>query len=82
VSENQNGLIDRNLYEVIINCRFKHKRIGKTEFVEIFVLYENGREERIWTYNTAKYSFDPLDFIGMTKIEAIFYCDRKKLSGL
>lgn len=80
--DSQNELIDPNLYEVIIECKFKNRKVGKTEFIEIIVLYENGKEERIWTYNAAKYLFDRLDFIGMTKIEAIFYCDRMKPNRL
>lgn len=66
-------LIDPNLYEVIIGCKIRNRKSG---LLEIIVTYENGVEERIWTYKASKYTFNYLDFIGMTKIEAVFYCDR------
>ena len=73
--ENQNGLLDGNLYEVIIDCSVK--RIS-SKIAQINVMYENGQRERIWTFNPTRYSFDYLNFIGMNKIEAVFYCDRKR----
>ena len=77
--ENQNGILDENLYEVIIDCNIK--RIS-TRISQISVMYENGRRERIWTFNHTRYDFDYMDFIGMSKIEAVFYCDRKKPTQL
>lgn len=71
----QNELLDPNLYEVIIYCSLQKKSATRTE---IIVTYENGYKERIWTYNPNRYLFDCHDVIGMTKIEAIFYCDRKR----
>ena len=73
--ENQNEIIDDNLYETIIDCNIK--RVS-SRLAQITVMYENGVKERIWTFNYSRYNFDYIDFIGMTKIEAIFYCDRKK----
>lgn len=72
----QNELLDPNLYEVIIYCVLQKKSSNSTE---IIVTYENGGKERIWTYDPNKYTFDKHDLIGMTKIEAVFYCDRKEL---
>ncbi len=72
---NQNNLLDHNLYEVITNCVLQ--KISPYE-TEIIVTYENGSKERIWTYNSNRYSFNYREFEGMTKIQAVFYCDRKK----
>lgn len=72
---NDEILLDVNLYEVIIYCVLQKKSASSTEIV---VTYENGAKERIWTYNHNRYSFDHHDFIGMTKLEAVFYCDRRK----
>ena len=32
---------------------------------------------KIWAFNPTRYIFDYGDFVGKTKIEAVFYCDRK-----
>lgn len=71
----QNELLDTKLYDVIIYCTLRKRSASSTE---IIVTYENGGKERIWTYNPNRYLFDRHDFIGMTKIEAVFYCDRKR----
>lgn len=68
------NLVDPNLYNVISKCYITAKR---QNLAEIFVIYINGTRERIWTFNPAHQSFDYQDFIGKTKIEAVFYCDRK-----
>jgi hypothetical protein len=70
----QNELLDPNLYEIIVQCVL-HKRSSID--TEIVVTYENGDKERIWTFDRNRYSFNYRDFIGMTKIQAVFYCDRK-----
>lgn len=70
-----NELTDDNLFSIISKCFINNKRPDATE---IFVIFENGDRERIWTFDPARYDFDHRDFIGKTKIEAIFYCDRKK----
>ena len=44
---------------------------------EVIVIYENGVREKIWTFNPTRYIFDYRDFVEKTKIEAVFYCDRK-----
>ena len=71
----QYDLIDRNLHSIISKCFINSRRSGLSE---IFVIYTNGDRERIWSYNNLRYDFDHRDFIGKTKIEAVFYCDKKK----
>lgn len=71
---NQRELLDENLYNVISKCFINNKRQNLSE---IFVVYVNGARERIWTFNPMRHTFDYQDFIGKTKIEAVFYCDRK-----
>lgn len=72
---NQLDLVDVNLCNVISKCFVNNKRPDTSE---IFVIYVNGIKERIWTFNPARYDFDHREFIGKTKLEAVFYCDRKK----
>lgn len=71
----QKDLVDNNLYSVIKTCSIHKKSPG---ILEILVTYENGDKERIWTFDSGKHSFDYREFIGKTKIEAVFYCDRKR----
>lgn len=68
-------LMDKNLYKIISKCfiNVKHSTLG-----EIFVVYTDGSRESIWAFNTLRYEFDHREFIGLTKIEAVFHCDRKK----
>lgn len=68
------NLVDPNLYNIISKCFIYNKRQTMSEIV---VVYINGVRERIWTFNPMRYTFDYQDFIGKTKIEAVFYCDRK-----
>lgn len=70
-----NEISDENLFSIISRCFINNKRIDKSE---IFVIYENGARERIWTFNPVRYDFDHREFIGMSKIEAVFHCDRRK----
>lgn len=70
----QNTLIDQNLYKTISRC-FINKKSFNTN--EIFVIYTDGTRESIWTYDPMKQNFDHHLFLGRTKIEAVFYCDRK-----
>ena len=71
----QYDLVDKNLHSIISKCFINSRRSGLSE---VFVIYTNGDRERIWTYNNLRYDFDHRDFIGKTKIEAVFYCDKKK----
>lgn len=68
-------LLDANLYKVISRCYINNRR---PDMSEIFVIYTDGEREAIWTFNPMRYDFDNRDFIGKTKIEAVFYCDRKE----
>lgn len=67
--------MDTKMYNVISKCFINNKRFDMSE---IFVIYEDGSRERIWSFNPAKYDFDYREFKGKTKLEAVFYCDRKK----
>ena len=71
----QQQLLDANLYKVITKC-FINKR--SSDVSEIFVIYADGAREPIWTYRPARYDFSHHEFVGKTKIEAVFYCDRKE----
>ena len=70
---NQNELLDQHLYKKISKCHIHRKRQDKNV---ITVMYTDGATENIWTYSPIRYDFDYREFIGMTKIEAVFYCDR------
>lgn len=71
----QTRLLDINLYKVIASCFINSKR---SDAAEIFVIYADGTRETIWTFNPMRYDFNHQEFIGKTKIEAVFYCDRKE----
>lgn len=75
----QQNLLDVNLHKVISRCFIKSKRLDRSE---IFVIYEDGVRETIWTYNPTRYGFSHYELIGKTKIEAVFYCDRKEPRSL
>lgn len=68
-------LSDDNLFSIISKCFINNKR---SDVSEIFVIFENGDRERIWTFNPTRYDFNHLEFVGKSKIEAVFHCDRKK----
>ena len=72
---NQNDLLDEFLYKTISKCFINSKHQDASE---IFVIYTDGSRERIWTFNPMVYDFNYREFTGKTKIEAVFYCDRKK----
>lgn len=67
--------MDTKLYSIISKCFINTKRFDTAEIV---VIYEDDSRERIWTFDPTKYDFDYRDFVGKSKIEAVFYCDRKK----
>jgi len=71
----QQYLIDENLYKPITSCYINKKH---PSVAEIFVIYYDGVRETIWTFNPMRYDFNHQEFIGKTKIEAVFYCDRKE----
>jgi hypothetical protein len=69
-----NDLLDPNMDKKIKSCFIDD---GRHYTKKIFVVYEDETREYIWTYNPRDVEFNYRDFIGMTKIEAAFYCDRK-----
>ena len=75
----QTELLDANLHKVISKCFINNKR---SDVSEIFVIYADDSRETIWTFNPSRYDFDHRKFIGMSKIEAVFYCDRKEPRSL
>ena len=72
---NQEYLLDENLYKTITKCYVNKKHPNVSE---IFVIYGDDTREVIWTFNPMRYEFIHHEFIGKTKIEAVFYCDRKE----
>ena len=70
----QDALLDPNLHKVIARCYINTVR---PDISEIFVIYSDNARETIWTYNPSRHSFDHREFVGKTKLEAVFYCDRK-----
>lgn len=71
----QQHLVDANLYKIISKCYINNRRPDSSE---VFVIYADDTRETIWTFNPTRYNFNRQDFIGKTKIEAVFYCDRKE----
>lgn len=72
----QKELLDPNLHKIISKCFIHNKRQNLSEIV---VIYIDGVRERIWSFDPTRQTFDYQEFIGKTKIEAVFYCDRKAL---
>lgn len=68
------NLVDENIDKVIEHC-FIHEKGYHTK--RIFVIYQDKTREYIWTYDSRKIDFDNRKFIGMSKIEAVFYCDQQ-----
>lgn len=73
--KNQESLLDPNLYKIIEKCFINNR---KPDLTEIFVIYTDDSRERIWSFNPMRHEFDHREFIGKTKLEAVFYCDRKE----
>lgn len=71
----QSELLDQNLYKVITKCFINHKR---PDSAEVFVIYADESRERIWTFNPMRYDFGHREFIGKTKLKALFHCDRRE----
>lgn len=71
----QQHLVDENLYKIISKCYINNKR---PDMSEVHVIYTDDTRENIWTFNPMRYEFDRQEFVGMTKIEAVFHCDRKE----
>ena len=75
----QRYLLDRNLYKTIARCFINKKHPSMSE---IFVVYSDDSRETIWTFNPTRYEFTHHEFLGKTKIEAVFHCDRKQPKSL
>ena len=75
----QSHLLDPHLYKAISKCYINRKGHDRNE---IFVIYTDGAREAIWTYDPSRYDFSREEFIGKTKIESVFYCDRKEPRNL
>lgn len=71
----QEYLVDDNLYKIIEKCYINNRH---PDLSEIFVIYADNSRERIWSFSPMRYNFDHREFIGKSKIEAVFYCDKKK----
>ena len=76
-SELWESLLDKNMDKVITSCYVNNKGRFKSE---IFAIYEDGCREVIFSFNPTKIDFYGSEFIGKTKLEAVFYCDRKRPS--
>lgn len=74
-----NSLLDPNINKFIVKC-FINTRNSDTS--QVFVIYSDGVRETIWTFDPNRYDFSRDEFIGKTKIEAVFYCDRKSPRSL
>ena len=73
--QDQSELLDQNLHKVISKCFINHKR---PDSAEVFAIYADESRERIWTFNPTRYDFGHKEFLGKTKLEAVFHCDRKE----
>ena len=71
----QQHLLDPNLHKAISKCYINKKRPDRHE---ISVVYSDNTKESIWAYNPMRHDFDYCEFLGKTKIEAVFHCDRKE----
>lgn len=69
------SLLDVNMDKVIAKCFINNKGRNKNE---IFVIYEDGSREVICTYDPNKLTFEHTEFIGHTKLDAVFYCDYRR----
>lgn len=73
--DEQQKLVDPNMFKKIKLCFIEEMDYTRDK---ISVTYEDGTRERIFTFKKGTYKFDYHDFIGMTKLEAVFFCDRKE----
>ena len=72
---NLHNLLDPNMDKIIVRCYINNRRPDMTE---IHVIYADGTRENIWTYDPSRYDFDRSEIVAKTKLEAVFYCDRKE----
>lgn len=69
----QEDLLDENMDKKIKNCFINSEGPFRSR---VFVIYEDNSRENIWTFNPQKHHLDRGMFTGMTKLEAVYYCDR------
>lgn len=69
-----NSLLDPNMEKRIAPCDIAQSGYRRNE---ITVTYSDRTREVIWHYNPSRFEYEAKDFIGMTKLEAVFYCDQK-----
>ena len=71
--DSQENLLDENMDKKIRNCFINSEGPFRSR---LFVIYEDNSRENIWTFNPQKHHFERGMFIGMTKLEAVYYCDK------
>ena len=71
----QRNLLDPNMDKRIGQC-FINEHKFKRFYKQIFVIYEDRSRENIYTYDSRKFDFDHKWFVGRSKLEALFICDR------
>ena len=69
------SLLDKNMDKKIKRCFINEQGRFKRE---IFVIYEDGSREGIHHFNPTKYDFVDSEFIGLTKLQALYRCDNRK----
>ena len=74
IHNSQQDLLDENMDKKIKACFINSERPSKSR---VFVIYEDNSRENIWTFNPQKNNLDRGIFIGMTKLKAVYYCDRE-----
>lgn len=72
IDNSQKDLLDENMDKKIKSCFINSERT----FKKVFVIYEDGSRENIWTFDPQKQHIDKTTLIGMTKLEAVYYCDK------
>ena len=72
IHNSQKDLLDENMDKKIKSCFINSERT----FKKVFVIYEDGSRENIWTFDPQKYHLDKGILIGKTKLEAVYYCDK------
>ena len=75
----QENLLDENMYKIIDRCFINNKH---PLLSEIYVIYTDETRETIWSFNPMRYHFTKHEIVGKTKLEAVFYCDRKESKSL
>lgn len=63
--------IDKKIAKAFINPRGRYKN-------EVFVIYEDGAREVIFSYDPNRMDYSHTELIGKTKLEAVFEYDQKR----